>query len=898
MADPPTTRREDGPSYTPETRGEVGMTRAEGSATRAEGGATRAESGQTRAEDGRTRAESGGRDGPGVGARASRIRRVRLPEPLEERYDHLYDLEEAGAQADIAVCQDRESGDEVAVKLYRIRAEQVDIDAIEKLRSTDPRHVVPIMEFQTWGGLTWEIQEFFPLGSLAALLAREVTVSGDLARQLFDELAGALTHIHERDIVHRDLKPQNILLRDLEPLDCVIADFGMATNLDLSIDIRSIAGTFPYLPKEAHGGILTKAGDWWALGMIMYEALHGRHLFADPTDGRMLPDNHVRAMVTEGTYSLMPLEDERWDLLLRGLLVHDHTHRWGAVEVEAWRAGDSPNVHTAPVAPPRHTVRPFPFAGRTYSEPSELGAAIRDNWKAACDLLAGRGAEDLKIWLRQTDVGGEAEHVLSGGVQPDSAAIRLQVILNPGSPPRFRGRDLNTTSLNEVLSAAQGGDLEACEWITQLRRLRILSAWSSEADTDDAVRVADGLLDSWWSEVDSLVEQVPVSQREEIAPARTALEPTLLIAALDEQSRDKIAEQATRSVEDSTPLPEWAAPIARRAGEQNPSLGAAAVATLILPVAARLEQARLDAERRARRHAEQEQARQRRAEATRTARQRARRSFTRWWAPYGVVGALGTIASSVEPGAVVGGAVLGLACASAVAAWHLFLPEPASRVGHAVPVLTFLWGAVIAVAELGPQWPFNNAGAVALPIVVAIAVWAGGAINLAVDRAFDGRARLSGPDPGVVTVGKAMALLSVLAILPLIYDEIRWTVDGDHISAGYREIEDTAPWYLTGLGRVTDVVEPAFGWATPFAGFLALSSFVCAFFLAIGERDSPAEAGKLVSATWLVVGVLSLVAVLANVSEVGVALFFVGMTMLALVLVVLIFVFGVWIAGS
>jgi serine/threonine protein kinase len=42
-----------------------------------------------------------------------------------------------------------------------------------------------------------------------------------------------LEAMHNKNIMHRDLKPENILLRKEGDFDCVIADFGLATDTNV-----------------------------------------------------------------------------------------------------------------------------------------------------------------------------------------------------------------------------------------------------------------------------------------------------------------------------------------------------------------------------------------------------------------------------------------------------------------------------------------------------------------------------------------------------------------------------------------------------------------------------------------------------------------------------------------
>lgn len=121
------------------------------------------------------------------------------------------------------------------------------------------------------------------------------------------QLAGALASAHALGIVHRDVKPRNIML-DAHLVPHLI-DFGFAKmsadKLPLTASqgdarpasrltgVGVIFGTINYLaPESAHGmDAVDERADLYALGVIMYEMLAGKHPF-DSTDPVQMFTHH------------------------------------------------------------------------------------------------------------------------------------------------------------------------------------------------------------------------------------------------------------------------------------------------------------------------------------------------------------------------------------------------------------------------------------------------------------------------------------------------------------------------------------------------------------------------------------------------------------------------------
>jgi len=120
---------------------------------------------------------------------------------------------------------------------------------------------------------------------LRALMQRDVAFDAELVTLIASDLAAALQHAHSEDegrspVVHRDLSPSNVLISRAGEVK--LTDFGIARAIGGSHRTASgvIKGKIPYMPPEyIDGGSFDARGDLFALGVLIYELMHGRRPF-------------------------------------------------------------------------------------------------------------------------------------------------------------------------------------------------------------------------------------------------------------------------------------------------------------------------------------------------------------------------------------------------------------------------------------------------------------------------------------------------------------------------------------------------------------------------------------------------------------------------------------------
>jgi serine/threonine protein kinase len=177
------------------------------------------------------------------------------------------------------------------------------------LASLNHPHIGAVYGVEDLDGVPALVMELVEGEDLAQRIARGPIPLAE-ALPMATQIAGALEAAHEQGIVHRDLKPANIKVRDDGTIK--VLDFGLAKALDpMAPEIRNaglspatpghatqlgfMLGTAAYMsPEQARGKPADKRSDIWAFGIVLFEMLSGRPLFAGETAPEIL------ARITDG----------------------------------------------------------------------------------------------------------------------------------------------------------------------------------------------------------------------------------------------------------------------------------------------------------------------------------------------------------------------------------------------------------------------------------------------------------------------------------------------------------------------------------------------------------------------------------------------------------------------
>jgi eukaryotic-like serine/threonine-protein kinase len=230
-----------------------------------------------------------------------------VPGTLVNHFELIRELGRGG-MGQVFLARDTRLGRLAALKFLGVQApEMIERFLIEARTTAQCNHenIVVIYEAGEWAGQPYMALEYLEGAELTEELAGG-PMTPARAVDLIAPVVRALVRAHELGIVHRDLKPDNIYVTRTGVVK--VLDFGIAKLFESEETARRIApeqavllrrtkgtqiggvvGTMPYMSPEQWGvDEIDHRTDLWAVGIILWELLTGRHPLDPITTQRLI----------------------------------------------------------------------------------------------------------------------------------------------------------------------------------------------------------------------------------------------------------------------------------------------------------------------------------------------------------------------------------------------------------------------------------------------------------------------------------------------------------------------------------------------------------------------------------------------------------------------------------
>ena len=295
--------------------------------------------------------------------RLLRPRRMQPGNVIAERFE-IGKLVGAGAMGAVFRARDRETGEDVAVKVMLDvagRSEARFEREAQVLAGMNHPHVVRYVAHGVSArDEAYLVMEWIEGEDLSRLLSRgRLRVEACVA--LGARVASALAEAHARGVIHRDLKPSNLILAGGEVARVTVLDFGIAwiSGASRATQTGSVLGTPGYLPPEQARGEedLDPRADLFSLGCVLFECLTGAPAFS----GQHLPAILAKILFepAPSVRILCPEAPEPLGRLIARMLSKDPGQRPTSAEAAATLGaldlvieGSGPVSHRAPLHAP------------------------------------------------------------------------------------------------------------------------------------------------------------------------------------------------------------------------------------------------------------------------------------------------------------------------------------------------------------------------------------------------------------------------------------------------------------------------------------------------------------------------------------------------------------------
>jgi len=210
--------------------------------------------------------------------------RVTTSEPIRQidQYD-LLAVVGRGQFGTVYRAMDTQLDRTVAIKVPNpMKGQDDNPQAAEDLNLTEARQVaklnhpqiVPLYQIREWEGSILLVYRYVSGEDLAKRIQSESFTLNRIA-EVISLVADAISYGHSQGVLHRDIKPSNILID--ESSQVWLTDFGLAFDMNHSVDHADQAGTLAYMAPEValKHAVADGRSDVYSLGVVLYQWLTG-----------------------------------------------------------------------------------------------------------------------------------------------------------------------------------------------------------------------------------------------------------------------------------------------------------------------------------------------------------------------------------------------------------------------------------------------------------------------------------------------------------------------------------------------------------------------------------------------------------------------------------------------
>lgn len=401
----------------------------------------------------------------------------------------LKKLDVTSGEADLYLCD--YEGKKLVLKHYR-QAQSLKKEVTEALKSIRSEYVARVYSVGTLLERNYEIDAYFPLGSLEGKKVPYETIK----QKIIPQLNEGLHALHEKNLLHKDLKPSNIMLRTTQ-YDIALIDFGISSVLEnnSTVLLTQTGMTPQYSAPETMQGMFMEESDYYSMGITLC-ALYQGHSPFHGMDAQQI--SRFIAIQRLPLPENMPSDLQE---LILGLTYVDVTNRndksnpnrrWTYEEVKKWIAGERQPV---PGNPNGAFLEDAEFAGKKFSDQATLTEEMIAKWDIGRKMLTS--GELARMYRRCAPSNAplcavaQEKAKAAGGYDDLAYFFLLYELMEQKERFVWKGKSYeNTVALgNDMLSRLQSGDDSDLFAYTAMLRQKILSAYIKINDIPDNPQV-------------------------------------------------------------------------------------------------------------------------------------------------------------------------------------------------------------------------------------------------------------------------------------------------------------------------------------------------------------------------------------------------------------------------